>query len=137
MTVKIHSPNLIKTVAGLKALIAGIPIAAKQSSRIVAEHVLDLSLNSTPSCPEDTGKLRESGRVEPVKEGYAVLYGGAQFGVDYAAYVHDDLRPRKYKRPGSGPKFVETHMLRQTENAKPKIAAVFNELIENIIRVYR
>ena len=132
---KIASPNLNNVVGGLKAFINKIPIATKQSSRIIAEKVFADSQTKSPCVPVDTNALRESGRVEPVKEGYAVVYGGP--GVDYAAYVHDDLRPRKYKRPGSGPKFVETHMLRAASEATPQIAAVLDELAGNILKVYR
>jgi hypothetical protein len=135
MKIRIFSPNLAKVQGGLKALIAGIPITMKTSAKKIAQQVLDNSLTKSPSCPEDTGALRASGRVETVKEGYAVVYGGK--GVDYAAYVHDDMRPRRYTRPGSGPKFVETHMLRQSEEAPPKLQKVLSELADKIMRVYR
>ena len=131
MKVKISSPNLNSVVGGLRALVTGIPIAAKQSSKIVANNVLALSLNGVPCAPEDTGDLRSTGRVEATSEGYAVVYGNAD--VDYAGYVHDDLRPRKYKRPGSGPKFVETHILRMSEDAKPTIAAILESLANEIL----
>ena len=140
MKVKISSPNLAKVAGSMITLITGIPIAAKQSSKIVANKILDLSLNGVPQAPEDEGDLRATGRVEPVKEGYAVVYGGKSpsgRNVDYAAYVHDDLRPRKYKRPNSGPKFVETHMLRMAEEAKPKIAEILETLASNIVKIWR
>ena len=140
MRVRIFSPNLVKVQGGLKALISGIPINLKTSSKRIANQVLDDSLNKSPSCPEDTGDLRSTARVEPVREGHAVVYGGKAVGgkfVDYAAYVHDDMRPRKYKRPGSGPKFVETHMLRMAEDAPPKIAKALESLVEKIVKVYR
>ena len=136
MKTTISSPNLSKVSQGLTMLINRIPIASKQSSKLVANDIFYQSLNGTPNCPEDTGALRKSGRVEAVKEGYAVAYGGP--GVDYAAYVHDDLRPnRKYKRPGSGPKFVETHVNRAIESAPPKISAVLQELVDGIFKVWR
>lgn len=140
MKVKMSSPNLKQITGGIKALIHNIPIASKQSSKIVAYQVLNASLNDVPSCPEDTGDLRSTARVEAVQEGYAVTYGGQVQGgkfVDYAAYVHDDLRPRKYKRPGSGPKFVETHMLRAAETAPPKIGRTLQDLVDEIFRTYR
>lgn len=135
---KISSPNLDKVVAGLKALVSGIPIAALQSTKIIANQIFDDSLNVPPTCPEDTGNLRATGRVESVRQGYAIVYGGKYNGkfVDYAAYVHDDLRPRKYTLPGSGPKFVEAHVLRRVPEAPPKVAAVLEELAENIGRTY-
>src|SRR3990167_1467459 len=131
MRVKLHSPNLNKVVGGIRALITGIPIAAKTSAKRIAEEVLNESLNVVPFCPEDTGDLRSTGRVEAVKEGYAVVYGGKSTNgtfIDYAGYVHDDLRPRKYTLPGSGPKFVETHMLRKAQTAPPKLAVILEQL---------
>lgn len=141
MKAKISSPNLSKVVGGIRALINGIPISAKTSSKRIAEEVLQESLTVPPMAPKDTNALRETARVEPVKQGYAVVYGGktpsGKF-VDYAAYVHDDLRPNlKYKLPGSGPKFVETHMLRKAQSAPAKFGAILEELAENILRTYR
>ena len=135
---KIFSPNLNKVVGGLKALVNGIPIGLNRSSKKIANQIFDDSLNTPPTCPEDTGDLRATGRVETVREGYAVVYGGKYGGkfVDYAAYVHDDLRPRKYTLPGSGPKFVEAHFLRRAEEAPPKVAAALEELVDEIGRVY-
>ncbi len=128
--------NLAQVDAKFKLLVNRIPIALKQSCKIVANDILEDSLTKSPSCPEDTGALRSTGRVEPVKEGYAVAYGGlADDGtyVDYAGYVNDDLRPRKYKLPGSGPKFVETHVWRRSAESPAKIAAVLRDLINGII----
>src|SRR3990167_9981090 len=129
MKAKISSPNLNKVVGGIRALITGIPITCKTSSKRVAEEVLNESRTVPPMAPKDTNALRETARVEPVKQGYAVVYGGktpdGKKFVDYAAYVHDDLRPNlKYKLPGSGPKFVETHMLRKAQSAPPKLGAI-------------
>ena len=140
MKMRIQSPNLNKVVGGIRALITSIPIAAKTSAKRIATEVLDESLTQVPFCPEDTGDLRSTGRVEAVKEGYAVVYGGKSANgtfIDYAGYVHDDLRPRKYTLPGSGPKFVETHMLRKSQSAPPKLAVTLKQLAESILRTYR
>lgn len=132
--------NIDDVIAGLKLLVNKIPIAAKQSSKIMANQILQDSLTVPPMCPVDTGALESTGRVEAVQEGYAVLYGGnAPNGdyVDYAAYVHDDLRPRQYTKPGSGPKFVETHVYRRAEEAPAKIGEVLQELADDILKTYR
>jgi hypothetical protein len=140
MAVKI-THNIDSIVAGIKALVNGIPIAAKQSSKIIANKVLYDSLyGSYPTCPKDTGALRSTGRVEAVQEGYAVIYGGetpAGGFVDYAAYVHDDLRDRKYTLPGSGPKFVEAHMLDIAEDLPEGASETLQELVDDIERTYR
>lgn len=142
---KISSPNLEKVVGQLKALVSGIPIAAKQSSKIIATELLRRSLTMSPKVPEDSGALKSTGRVEAVKEGYAVTFGGPVSGtfvrhdgrvvtyVDYAGYVHDDLRPRKYTVSGSGPKFVEEHFIAMADDAPKRISETMQELADSII----
>lgn len=140
MKVKVQSKNLDQIVAGLVMLVNRIPIAAKQSSRLMAEGILNDSKTIPPMCPVDTGDLESTGHVEPVSEGYAVVYGGSSESgkfVDYAAYVHDDLRARKYKKPGSGPKFVEAHVLRRADEAPEHISDILQELVDDMERTYR
>ena len=140
MKIRVRSPNLDRVVGHLKALVTGIPIATKQSSRIIAEQILLDSKTKPPMCPVDTQALEATGRVEAVREGYAVVYGGAAPGgafVDYAGYVHDDLRPRRYQKPGSGPKFVEAHFIQQSETAPVRIAGILEELAASIITLGR
>jgi len=61
--------------------------------------------------PVDTGALLNSGYVKPpeVVDGVVTVelgYGGQS--VDYAATVHENMDPHvRWKRPGSGPKFLE------------------------------
>ncbi len=141
MGLKIKSPNLENVVAQLKALVTGIPIAAKQSSKIIANQILEDSLTISPFVPEDTGALRSTGRVEAVQEGYGVIYGGTApdgMFVDYAGYVHDDLPggPKRYTTPGSGPKFVEAHFISRAANgdyATEKIRQMMQDLADGII----
>ena len=83
--------------------------------------------------PVDTSDLQSTGRVEPTPQGHTVVYGGkagAATGafVYYADAVHDDLSPRKYKRKGSGPKFVETHGLRRSPEGVLLMQATLKEL---------
>lgn len=145
MAMKISSPNLNKVVGQLKALVSRIPIAKDQSAKKVANKLLEYSLTRPPFAPEDSGALRSTGRVEAVKEGYAVVFGGPVNGtfirhdgrvvtyVDYAGYVHDDLRPRNYTVPGSGPKFIEVNFLVMADEAKGVVADTFQELADEII----
>ncbi len=133
------SHNLDAVSAQVKALVTGIPIAAKQSSKIIANQLLKDSLTKQPFVPEDTGDLRSTGRVEAVQEGYSVVYGGPAISgkfVDYAGYVHDDLPggvEKKYTTPGSGPKFVETHFINMSETAAETISGQLEELASSII----
>ena len=120
----------------MSVLTAVIKIAGDDASKVIANQILDLSLNGVPQAPEDTGALRSTGRVESVSGGHAIIYGGLR-NVDYASFVHDDLRPRKYKRAGSGPKFVETHILRMAKDAEPEIARILNRAIETVVKTWR
>ena len=66
---------------------------------------------SKETVPVDKGALMNSGYVKPpeVVDGILTVelgYGGQS--VDYAATVHENLNPHvRWKRPGSGPKFLE------------------------------
>lgn len=80
--------------------------------------VLAASKKVPPIVPLDTGALQSTGTATPSQItgpkiiGGSVSYGGPAPGfgeVDYAVIVHDDIGGRHFKRPGSGPKFVETH----------------------------
>ena len=80
-----------------------------------------------------------TGRVEELKagrdKGYAVVYGGVGTSgalVGYANQVHDDLRPRIYKKPGSGPKFLSTHAERRAAEAGIRMDGILRQAIRNI-----
>lgn len=130
MRVSIWPVNLSVTLTRLDLVAAGMQTRARTAVKQLAEQIFWDSQNVYPSVPVDTSALKSTGRVEKVTGGYAVVYGGVVYGgvygvayngkykvgkfVDYANQVHDDLRPRKYKMPGSGPKFVEAHYDRRT-----------------------
>ena len=131
MKVSIWPVNLSVTLTRLDLLATELPKRARASVKILAEQILEDSDTVSPMVPVDTSDLRSTGRVEQVRGGYAVLYGGrASSGrfVHYANQVHDDLRPRKYRRAGSGPKFVEAHYLRRTEGTD-----VFDDMIRSLV----
>ena len=116
MIIRINTKDLPRVQQQVQALVTNVAIRTKTSTKRIAQLILDDSLNVPPRAPQDTGALRETARVEATPNGHAVMYGGqASNGVyvDYAEYVHDDMRPRKYTLSGSGPKFVETHVLRR------------------------
>lgn len=88
--------------------------------------VLRDSKTKPPRVPVDTGALQSSGFTEPAKqEGLKIVaaigYGGVGNVDDYASIVHDNLsgRIKNYKRPGSGPKFLEIPLMaRQKERTE-------------------
>ena len=134
MIIKISTRDLPRAEQQLTNLIAQIPIRKGISTKKIAQQLLLYALTIPPMAPRTTGKLRRSGRVEAVPEGHAVFYGGPGYEVDYAEYVHDDLRPRNYTLPGSGPKFVETHVLRMETEGITTVSADIQELINEVAR---
>lgn len=93
--------------------------------------VLRDSKEKPPRVPVDTGALMSSGFTEPSKvDGKtiraAIGYGGTG-GVDYAVYVHDNAngRIKHYRRPGSGPKFLSTHL----ETRQPELRAALEKAL--------
>lgn len=127
MLFRISSRDLSRADQQLAFVAAKISIRMKTSTRKVAQQILEDSRNVPPTVPQKTGALKRTGRVEPTDQGHAVVYGGE--GVDYAEFVHDDLRPRKYTVPGSGPKFVETHALRR----EPEMTTVMSSDLQEFL----
>ncbi len=130
MKFRLWPVNLSVTVTRLDVLPLHLGAGARKVCKAICEQVLEDSKTIPPMVPVDTGDLESTGRVEKSTGGWAVVYGGESNGqfVDYANQVHDDLRPRHYKKPGSGPKFVEYHYLRRTSVSGP-------EFDENLSRV--
>ncbi len=92
--------------------------------------------------PVDTGALQSTGRIiEPSFEGNKIL-AGVEYGgfadspynvfVDYAKIVHDDTRKRNWKKPGSGPKFVSTHIWRRRSEIKQALLAALKRGKEKV-----
>ena len=96
------------------------------------------SKTEPPRVPVDTGALQSSGFTEPaaIRGGVvesAIQYGGiaaAPFNevVDYAAIVHE-AAGRNFRRPGSGAKFVETHI----ERTKGEMQEAFGRALQRAI----
>jgi hypothetical protein len=76
--------------------------------------------------PVDTGALMGSGFVTPPEHSGSVIsvtvgYGGPS--VNYALAVHEDMNPKRHwRRPGSGPKFLE-NPLKEKQNELRQRAA--------------
>lgn len=133
MLFRISSHDLPRIQMKLQTVVAKINIRTKTSTKRIAELILRDSQTVPPTVPRDTGDLESTGRVEGTPQGHAVVYGGKAGSsgkfVDYAEFVHDDLRDRKYKRPGSGPKFVETHVLRRFDEMKTVMSADLQQFL--------
>lgn len=135
MATRIFSPDLTVILTKLDKLGSLIPVETTMTTKKFAEQILWDSKNTSPMCPVDTGDLEDTGHVEQIEGArpvqWAIVYGGASKGkfVDYANEVHDDLRPRNYKKPGSGPKFVSSHVDRRTPDMTLNMNASLKSLI--------
>ncbi len=140
MATRIFSPDLTVILGKLDRLASALPEEAALTTRKFAERILEDSQNLPPCVPydyesKDPGHLKDTGHVEKIEGSrpvqWAVVYGGATSGkfVDYANEVHDDLRPRHYQRPGSGPKFVETHV----ERRRPEMALNAQVMLKELL----
>lgn len=74
-------------------------------------------------CPVDTGNLRGSAYTEVydnLRKGPGAEIGYTAY---YAPYVHEMPEDFNFKRPGSGPKFLERALLENTERIKTIITS--------------
>lgn len=74
--------------------------------------------------PVRTSALMTSGHVElPVENGAEISvtlgYGGP--AAPYALYVHEDLTPKHWNRPGSGPKYLEVPLRDRQEQLPGRV----------------
>lgn len=83
-----------------------------------ASFVLNDTDKTPPLIPIDQGDLRSSRFIKPLKKpGSGDPYVELGFGTKYAAAVHEMMqspsgKPIKWKRPGSGPKFLQASLTR-------------------------
>ena len=82
---------------------------------ILAAALIRRDMEKTPPIvPRDTGNLDASWFTELIdgKHGPGLLMG---FSANYAVFVHENMEPTvKWNRPGSGPKFFEAALNRNT-----------------------
>ena len=89
---------------------------------LAANYILtDADSGTPPLVPEDTGNLRNSRFQKPLKKPATgdpyVIFG---YQSNYAAAVHEMMqsvsgKPINWNRPGSGPKFLEASIKRNTQ----------------------
>jgi len=82
--------------------------------------------------PVDTGTLMSTGHVQlPVIDGSTITtvlgYGGPSAG--YALQVHEDLTPKNWTRPGSGPKYLEIPARELTPEYPGEIAEAIKDVL--------
>jgi len=99
--------NLNKQIAKIK----GVTMAGLIKSAIVIRRDMDIT---PPLIPVDVGNLRGSWTVVTMydQHGPAVLIG---FTANYAVFVHENMMAVNWNRPGSGPKFFEASIKRNSK----------------------
>jgi len=68
--------------------------------------VLTVKRASMKQTPVDTGNLMHSHDTEVFSQGMTII-GEIRVTADYAVYVHEMPESYNFRRPGSGPKFLE------------------------------
>ena len=95
-----------KVMANLNAEIAAME-AASMKGLIRGTIIVQRSMETTPPLiPLDLGNLRSSW----FNYGFRTGLGPTRvigFSANYAVFIHEDMKPKNFKRPGSGPKFLE------------------------------
>lgn len=84
--------------------------------------------------PVDTGALMNTGTVmPPVDNGREIMVemGYGSQSVDYAVYVHENMAPVKWQRPGSGPKYLETPLKEKQDSLPDRIASAIEAALRN------
>lgn len=73
--------------------------------------------------PVNTGRLMGTGKVsEPEQQGSKIVVVMG-YNTDYAMAVHEDMSKRHWKRPGSGPKYLEKPAKARQGELAPAIQA--------------
>jgi len=100
-----------------------IPEAAARSAFKVAGLVIRDSILEEPRAPHETGNLWRSQKIEQPRIEHGEITIEVGFDAEYAAAVHE--MPSPYKKPtmaGSGPKFLESKLIKNKEKYMAEIA---------------
>ena len=105
------------------------PEASAKGLRLASQELKLDADNEPPKTPLKEGRLKGSGRVIPpkIRKGKissGVAYGGVKFGVVYAARLHEMEKKAPWTEPGSGPKFLESKMVRHVKKYMAIVVAV-------------
>lgn len=107
-------------MAGLNQKLVEYGISGTQGLRSAAYFILNDTERTSPTTPVDLGNLRASRFVSTIsdiktRKQSAVLFG---FSANYAYFVHENMNPDvQWSKAGSGPKFLEASLKRNTFKA--------------------
>lgn len=105
----------------------GIKVRSAKGMKIAARMVLSSADTTPPKVPVDSNDLRSSTFVDPGTNEMGDTYVEFGYGTAYAAAVHEMFdspsgKPINWKRPGSGPKFFEASLKRNSISIVQTIA---------------
>jgi len=105
----------------MKIVTTAIPSAGARGLKKSAAHLLRDAILERPTAPKKTGNLRRTQKVEePVLRPDISVEAG--FTADYSAAVHEMPSSNNFTEPDSGPKYLESKLIRNKEKYM-KIAA--------------
>lgn len=94
-----------------------IPELADEGFFKAGNELLRLAIEEEPKAPHDTGRLVSAKEVIVIKGGGGCVAG---FNVEYACKLHEmpaaSYHPANWKLPGSGPKFLETKVIKYRQD---------------------
>ena len=107
----------------LESKLVEVKLVLKDEIYRMGQH---LRSESVKQCPVNTGRLRASATVTPVKEEGDTFYVEVGYGTDYAIYVHErtELRHKVGKA-----KFLEDPLKENANNYKEWIRSAIRRVI--------
>jgi hypothetical protein len=133
-------PRVLKSLGQLPAE------TMNEMSRTVDRYLIDVlrdSKTKPPRVPVDTGALQSTGFIEPTTtQGTTIRatigYGGVAANgktVDYAVFLHENMNGRfkNFKRPGSGPKWLETPLRNRQPELNAGLQTAFTQAVRKVL----
>ena len=99
-----------------------IPAAGARGLKKAAAFVLRDAILETPTVPKKQGNLRRTQQVNEPKINHGEISVEQGFAADYAGKVHEMPDTYNFTEPGSGPKYLESKLIKNKEKYM-KIAA--------------
>ena len=94
---------------------SAIPAAGARGLQKGAAFLLRDAVLEPPTVPKKLGNLRRTQQVNKPKISPKEISVEAGFAADYAAKVHEMPNTYNYTEPGSGPKYLESKLIRNKE----------------------
>jgi hypothetical protein len=111
----------------LKATMTLYPEAAKKAFFQAGALLIRDAITEMPTVPKKTGHLRREQLVIPAPDQIGVWAG---FNTPYAARVHEAPNTWQWSEPGSGPKFLESKLIKNRDKYLKFAADKMTELIK-------